>query len=150
MLSRRHLWGSGNRTTDKHTAASNANQNTIHDSGNDSSASLNKGNVVFTFSIDINQKYIWLQLLVNSKLFHKSCLSNLKQWSTIRVYIIILFSRRKIVNMHLPTYKDVAPVSALAWEKNVPTVSKILIHKALKKTNFRIFERFSSAKKIIM
>lgn len=98
---------------------------TNHDPGNNSSASLNKGNVVFTFSIDINQTYIWLQLLVNGKLFHKSCSSNLKQWSTIRVYIIILFSRRKIVNMHLPTYKDVAWVSALAWEKNVPTVSKI-------------------------
>lgn len=133
MLSRRHLGGSGNRTTDKHTAASNANQNTNHDSGNDSSASLNKGNVVFTFSIDINQKYIWLQLLVNGKLFHKSCSSNLKQWSTIRVYIIILFFFRwKIVNMHLPTYKDVASVSALAWEKHAPTVSKIFIHKALK------------------
>lgn len=148
MLSRRHLWGSGNRTTDKHTAASNANQNTNHDSGNDSSASLNKGNVVFTFSIDINQSYMWLQLLVNGKLFHKSCSSNLKQWSTIRVYIIILFSRRKIVNMHLPTYKDVAWVSALAWEKNVPTVSKILIHKALKKLIFEYLKDFRVQKKL--
>lgn len=45
----------GNRTTDKHTTASNANKNTNHDSGNDSSASVNK-KVAFMFGIDINKK----------------------------------------------------------------------------------------------
>lgn len=80
VLSRRHLWGFGKTTTDNQTAASNANKNTNHDSGNEFNASLNKA-VAFMFGIDIT--LLQMLFLVHEK------------WSTIHVYKIIVFLDEK-------------------------------------------------------